>query len=282
MKKFLFTDAMHNVVEVQSQEELETLIESADQKDTIRIWLFNSNEWINYAAFRKQFPVISRKERSIAISSKTLLVNNDVQQIINRPVNKTPWFKKILFLTGITAGVILVFNFTKLKWEKAAPVKTIVTRPVNVPVMDIDSLIYQIEDSRGKSLDKYTKNNLRLRNTWPDRILLELAADKEINGTDSRFSNVKISIDNTTGFNLDNAVVRLFVWKKNKASLVDTIHFNTVGYDKLSKREMEFRYRGDSISLSFETIKAKSFNFCYSAATKNNSGNYNDRWFCRE
>ncbi len=267
-------------MEVQSQEELETLIESAEQPDKIRIWLFSSNEWISFAAFRKQTPLVSRKEKPVAVNGSSSIATSDWVSKSQPKRTGSHWFKKVLYFTGATAGVFLVFNFTKIKWEKAEPVNTAAARPANVPEMDIDSLIYEIEESRGQAIDRNTRTNLRLRNTWPERILLQLVADRETNGSGSRFFNVDVFIDNTTGFNLDNAIVKLSVWKNKKISLTDTLHFNGIRYDKLSKRELDYRYKGDSISVSFESIKAKSFNFCYAAATKNNSGNYNDRWFC--
>ncbi len=93
---------------------------------------------------------------------------------------------------------------------------------------------------------------------------------------------IDIFIDNTTGFNLDNALVKLSVWKNKKLNTTDTLRFSNIRYDKLLTRALDAVYRGDSLSVSFESIRAKAFNFCYSAAVKNSSGNYNDRWFCRE
>lgn len=284
MKKFLFTDGTIGVIEVQSLEELETLIESSGQPDKIRIWLFSSNEWISYAAFRKHVSMAIRKEKTVAVNGSTLIISTERQtngqQLI--PAKRPHWAKRFLYFTGAATSIFLVFNFTKIKWEKAEPVNTSAARPANVPAMDIDSLIEEIEYTRPQPLDRNTRANLRLRNTWPDRILLQLVADRETNGSGSRFFNIDVSIDNTTGFNLDNAVVKLSVWKNNKVSLTDTLRFSNIRYDKLSKRELDYRYRGDSISVAFESIKAKAFNFCYSAVAKNNSGNYNDRWFCRE
>ena len=272
MDKFLFTDGMNGVREVQSQQELQLLIESAEQKDKIRIWLFSSNEWISYAGFRKQVPANNKKDKAVVTVAKTV------------PVKKTRigWVKKILYITVAAAGVFLVVNFTKIKWEKAEPLNISSIRPENVPEMDMDSLIWEIEDSRGQAIDKNTKNNLRLRNTWPDRIELKLQAERETSSAGSRYFNADISIDNSTGFNLDNAVVKLSVWKNGNIYTTDTLRFSTIRYDKLLTRKLDNIYRGDSISVSFESIKAKAFNFCYSATTKNNSGNYNDRWFCRE
>jgi hypothetical protein len=277
MEKFLFTDGTNGVREVQSKEELENLLESAVQPDKARIWLFSSNEWISLAAFRKQVPAMIKKEKPAA----AIIAHQPGTSTLRPPASKH-WLKKFLYITGAAGGIFLVFNFTKIKWQETAPVNSTAARPSNVPLMDIDSLILEIEDVRGQSLDRTTKNNLRLRNDWPERILLQLTADKETSSAGSRFFNVDIAIDNTTGLNLDQAVVKFSVWNNEKISETDTFHFNSIRYDKLAKRQLDDRYKGDSISVAFESIKAKAFNFCYSAATKNNSGNYNDRWFCRE
>jgi len=274
MDKFLFTDGTNGVREAQSQEELENLIASSPEPGKTKVWLFSSNEWISYAAYRKLAPATNRKETTPQVS---VVISPN-----RRPAKRSAWLKKFLYLTGAATCVFLVFNFTKLKWERADPVSNAAARPPNVPVMDIDSLLTLIEEDRGQLLDRSTRTNLRLRNTWPEQILLQVTADRETNGNNSRFFNVGISIDNTTGFNLDKVVVKLQVWKNGKQQLSDTIQFSPIRYDQPSKRELDVRYRGDSISVSFESIKAKAFNFCYSAATKNRSGNYNDRWFCRE
>ena len=273
MKKYLFTDGTNGVRELQSQEELEIFIESAEQPDKIKIWLFSSSEWISYAAFRKLYPGLTRKEApAVAVANHTLP---------GRASNGKRWLKKFLFVMMAAAGVFLVFNFTKIKWEKASPVNTTAARPANVPVIDIDSLITEIEYDRDQSLDRSTKNNLRLRNTWPDRIELKLNSERETNNSVSRYFNINVSLDNSTGFNLDEAVVKLSIWKNGKLSNSDTLKFNNIRYDKLSVRQLNNDYRGDSIAIAFESIRSKAFNLCYSAAIKNNSGNYNDRWFCR-
>ena len=219
-------------------------------------------------------PVITKKDKAIVV------VNNQ-QSSVNTPTGNR-WARKIVYIIGAAAGIFLVFNFTKIKWEKADPLNTSAVRASNVPVMDMDSLIEEIEYTRGTVIDKNTKNNLRLRNTWPDKIDLKLHSEKETSSSGSRFFNVDISIDNATGVMLDNAVVTLLVWKDDKVNTKDTFRFSNIRYDKLLTRHLSDTYRGDSISLSFESITAKAFNFCYSAAIKNNSGNYNDRWFCRE
>ena len=274
MNKCLFTDGINGVKEIQSKEELQTQVESALYPDTIRIWIFSSNEWISYAAFRKNHPLILNKEIAAASFSTT--------EMPARAGKGKHWLKKFLFVSSAAAGVFLIFNFTKIKWTRAAPVNSTAARPVNVPLMDIDSLIMTIEDDRGVFLDRSTRTNLRLRNTWPDRIEIKLNAERETSSAGSRYFNANVSIDNSTGFNLDDAVVKLNVWKNGKINATDTLRFNNISYDKISSRQLSGTYPGDSIAVSFESIRAKSFNFCYSAAVKNNSGNYNDRWFCRE
>jgi hypothetical protein len=274
MNKYLFTDGINGVKELQSQEELQTQIGTAEYPDKIRIWIFSSNEWISYAAFQKKYPFIIKKEMgAVSVSSAA---------IPGRTGRGKHWLKKFLFVSGAAAGIFLIFNFTKMKWTKAAPVNTTAARPANVPIMDIDSLIMTIEDDRGEFLDRSTRTNLRLRNTWPDRIELRLNSERETSSAGSRYFNINISIDNTTGFNLDEAIVKLSVWKNGKTSNTDTLKFNNIRYDELSARQLNDSYRGDSIAVSFESIRAKSFNFCYSAKVINNSGNYNDRWFCKE
>lgn len=272
MKKYLFTDGTSEIKEAQCNEELETFIAASSNPAAIRIWCFNSSEWISYAAFRKIFPPAIRKEATIVEGTPDLPVKN---------YSNKRWLRKFLFAGVTIAGAFLVFNFTRIKWGKASPVNFIASRPANVPVMDIDSLIEEIEYDRNDLLDRNTKTNLRLRNTWPDRVELKLNSERETNGAVSRYFNIDVSIDNTTGFNLDAAVVRLNVWKDGKIKETDTLLFNNIRYDKISARQLSSSYRGDSIAVSFELIKAKAFNFCYSSSIKNNSGNYNDRWFCR-
>jgi hypothetical protein len=272
MEKYLFTDGTNGVREVQSQEELQELIRSVSQTDAIQIWIFNCQEWITYAAFCKQNPAFHPKERS-AVTIKT-------EELITRPANGKRWLKKFLFFIAAAAGVFLVFNFTKIKWEKSAPLVILAEKPVNVPVMDIDSLIDEIEYDRGEHLDRTTKMNLRIRNTWPDRIQLQLNSDKDISSAGSRFYNMEISIDNSTGYNIDNALVGFTIWRDNKVNSTDTVQFSNISFAGVTKRNVTGMFRGDSISLSFQSIKAKAFNFCYSSSAKNNSGNYNDRWFC--
>jgi hypothetical protein len=161
------------------------------------------------ALFRKKYSYIIKKETAAAPLSTVVTPA--------RTGRGKHWLKKFLFVSGAAAGIFLIFNFTKIKWTKAIPVNSIAARPANVPVMDIDSLIMTIEADRGMFLDRSTRNNLRLRNTWPDRIELRLNSERETNNSTSRYFNIDISIDNTTGLNIDDALVKFNVWKKRES-----------------------------------------------------------------
>lgn len=271
MANYLFTDGTGKVTETNSREELRTLAANATEPEKTRVWIFNSNEWISYPAFCKKYPETVKQV-------KTLTTTIPDKSEANGSGKK--WLKKFLFAAIIISGAFLVFNFTNVKWEKAAPLSITAARPENVPVMDIDSLITVIEFARFKILDRSTRTNLRLRNTWPERIILQLNADRESSSAGSRFKKIEISIDNTTGYNVDNAVVKFQVWKNGRVNRTDTLQFSDIRIDKMPVRQLEEVIRGDSLSISFQSLKAKQFNFCYSSNTKNNSGNYNDRWFC--
>src|SRR5688572_21727397 len=108
MEKFLFTDGLSGVKEVQSQEELEELIQSTAQPDKSRVWLFNSNEWVSYASYRKLYQPLKKKEVAMAIPTG--------DTVTARPASGKHWLKKFLFLIVLVGGAFLVFNFTGIKW----------------------------------------------------------------------------------------------------------------------------------------------------------------------
>jgi hypothetical protein len=272
MEKYLFTDGTNGVREVHSQEELKKLVEAAARPESIRIWVFNTHEWISYADFIKQ-----------SSFSKKQAAENTIVKTKQAVVPARRWLSKTLLFTVTGAAIFLVYNFTKIAWNKAAPFNTSAGRPSNVPLMDADSLIQDIETTRGQKLDKVTRTNLRLRNTWPDRILLQLNANRDTsNNGGSRFHDIELIIDNTTGYNLDNAVVKLTAWKNNEISATDTFRFGSISYAMAAKRKINDLFRADSLSVSFTSLKAKAFNFCYSTDKKSNYGNNTDKWFCRE
>ncbi len=279
MEKYLFNDGTNVVREVQSNEELHTLIQSSGDPGKIRIWIFSTSEWISYTEFSK---------RSVAkvIPFKKAAVKEEKKQepaVVTRKISKKHTGAIKFFVAILTgAAIFLVYNFTRVKWHTASSLQITAARPGNSPLVNADSLIQVIESTRGQKLDKVTLTNLRIRNTWPDRIELKLKTDRDTGQAGTKFYNVEISIDNSTGYNIDNAVVELKEWKNDALNAVDTLHFSNIGYSALSGRKLDVEYRGDSLSVSFLSIKAKSFNFCYSYDKESNYGNLNDRWFCRE
>lgn len=275
----MFSDGTNAIKEVYSAKELQDLLDQAAHKETVRIWRFNSNEWISYADFVKQFPSFLHKKQDKQPTNGTFIPETAI--IVKTTPRKKKIGRLILYLL-LTAVIVLVLNFTRLGKETTSQVTISALRPGNVPMMDMDSLISDIEAKRGQKIDRNTKNNLRLRNTWPERIILQATASKETNKNGNHFSDIKISLDNTTGYKIDKAVVKLIVWKSNKEITGDTIQFTDIPYTGMIKKELGGNYRGDSIAVVFEEIKAGAFNFCYSADIENRSGNYNDRWFCRE
>ena len=280
MEKYLFTDGTNAVREVQSKEELDTVIQSSGDPGKIRIWIFSTNEWITYTEFSKRsvakvLPIkkIATKEEK---KKETVVVNPQKREI--KYTGAIKFF--IVTLTG--AAIFLVYNFTRVKWHTASSLQITAARPENTPLVNVDSLIQIIETARGQKLDKVTLTNLRIRNTWPDRIELQLKSDRDTSQAGTKFYNIEISIDNSTGYNIDNAVAELKEWKNGQVNSIDTIHFSNIGYSELSDRKLPVEYRGDSLSVSFLSIRARSFNFCYSSDKESNYGNFNDRWFCRE
>jgi len=286
MIKYLFTDGTSGVKEVQSQEELASLVRSATHPDKIRIWVFNTHQWISYADFSGH----KNGNTNILLSEKKLSTETPVmneagpEALHNEPVLKrgSSWIKKTIFFTLGAGAIFLVYNFTQVKWEKLEPLHIVAAWPENVSPVNVDSVLADIEFTRGQKLDKTTRTNLRIRNTWPDRILLQANAAHDSSSSGSKFHDVEISIDNTTGYKIDTAVVELTAWKNNEVSSVDTIQFKNISYAMPAKRMLNGVYRVDSLTVSFSLIKAKVFNFCYSVDKKSNYGNNIDKWFCRE
>jgi len=278
MKKYLFKDGTSVIREVQSDEELQALIQSSAELDKIRIWIFNTNEWLTHAEFCKQkFGRVSTLQNEAVRDEKSEKLSGP-----QKHVAKPPRLSRVLIFLITAAAIFLVYNFTRIKWRKIPSVEVIAPRPGNVPLMDVDSLVREIEFARNQKLDKTTATNLRIRNTWPDRMQLKLKSDRQASNGDVKFYNVSLFIDNSTGYNVDQAIVELARWKNNEVTGRDTVQFNFVGYAQPSTRLIPCEYRGDSLSVSFLSLRSKAFNFCYAAEKESNYGNLNDRWFCRE
>lgn len=283
MEKYLFNDGTNVINEVHSAEELKSLLRSCSDPTRTRIWVFDTNEWVSYTDFAKTY-------NFSFIPAPATKKNNPVLAAEPDEADAPDWKRKVkgfFFVILAVAAALLIYNFTKIKWEKAGAVSITASRPSNTPDINVDSLIQVIELQRGQSLDKVTNTNFRIRNTWPDKISLKLTGDKFSNKLTNRYENLELIIDNSTGYNLDNAVVQLDTWKKIAADSFavnssDTIRFSNIGYVLPAKRKMESIYKGDSLSVSFYSIKSKAFNFCYSSEKESNYGNKNDRWYCKQ
>ena len=278
MEKYLFTDGTNGIREAQSKEELHSFSQSTGDPEKIRIWIFSTSEWISYNDFSK--PSVAK---IIPLKKTTIQeVKKKEPSFVRKPSSPNTRVVKyfIAIITGLT--IFLVYNFTRVKWRTISALQITTTRPANSPPLNVDSLIQVIETGRQQKLDKVTLTNLRIRNTWPDRIELKLKSDRDSSDAGTKFYHVELSIDNATGYNIDNAVAELKEWKNNVSTRADTIQFSNIGYSSLAKRVVDTGFRGDSLSLSFLSIKAKSFNFCYSSGKESNYGNLNDRWFCKD
>lgn len=275
MDKFLFTDGSSGVREIHSKEELIRLLNALPSPAQARIWLYSTGEWIPYSSFIMRFKD-QPDLHPVAVHSA------DSGRALGAHEKKRKRYAAPLLMLGIAVSALLVFNFASAKWVSSGKFSVSAGRPVNVPVMDPDSLAAVIESQRGRLLDKSTRNNLRLRNNWPEQILLRLEATRETRNGRQRFSGITVQIDNATGFQLDRAIVKLQGWKNGKPFHSDTLQFSRIRYDKVLTRELAESWLCDSLSITFSEIRSAAFNFCYTSQAKHNSGNYNDRWFCRE
>lgn len=265
MEKYLFTDGISGVKEVSSATELEELIRSASHPELIRIWVYPAASWISRAEY------YSRKKTDKPLTRPDVLPSTP---------SRRPWRKAVLPIL-ILLALVVGYNFTRIKWTRVAALQLEAVRPDNAPYLDTDSVINFIETVRGQKLDKITRTNLRIRNDWPSQILLHLAAARDSSTTGIRFQDIHITVDNATGYLLDQAIVRLTLYRDHQKVASDTFHFDRVGYTTPLTRVSDTIYKGDSIAVAFQAIRARSFNFCYAIDKQSNYGNMADRWFCK-
>ena len=205
MEKYLFNDGTNIIKEAHTAEELKSLLLTCTDPAKTKIWVFDTNEWLSFTEFSKKYNFIS--------TPTAVAKRNVPPRIEENGETETPgWKRKIknfVIIISVIAVALLVYNFTHVGWEKVGPVNFTASRPANTPYVNSDSLIQVIETQRGQSLDKVTKTNFRIRNSWPEKISLKLTGDKYSNKLTNRYENLEFSIDNSTGYNLDNAVVQL-------------------------------------------------------------------------
>src|SRR5258705_12262029 len=98
MEKYLFTDGTNVIREVESREELQSLIQSAAETAKVRIWIFSTSEWITVTDFNK-YPL---KQSSVV---RKIIPPVEVNEVI-RPVRKSsvPGFLKKLSIGIVSAA----------------------------------------------------------------------------------------------------------------------------------------------------------------------------------
>lgn len=280
MEKYLFNDGTNPVREVQSKEELEALAEALDPQKAL-VWIFHSSEWITYAQFRSRFQqTTSGKKIQDSGSSKRLAEPGGEPHPRTRASRPSTW-KWWLGALSVIVLTLLVYNFTRVQWKALPTLQLRPERPENAPPLDADSLQAELEARRGTKLDVVTRTNLRIRNGWPDRILLQLDVLRDSSSAGIRYQPQTAVLDNATGYLIDEAVAEWNVWRDGRSVHSEKIDFSKINYTAPGKKELSGTYVGDSISVHFLSLKAKSFNFCYSYDKQSNYGNLSDRWFCR-
>jgi hypothetical protein len=279
MEKYLFTDGTNVVREVRSKESLQQLIQGAGDPTRIRIWIFHSSEWISVSEFAiresSRPPIVEKNGKARPVARAVALP-------AKAKTRSSAGLVKLFILIITAATILLVYNFSRVKWHTASSLQITAARPSNSPLVDLDSLVRVIEWDRGKPLDKVTLTNLRIRNSWPDRVELRLKTERDTSQAGTKYHSMELSIDNSTGYHIDQAVVEINEWRNSQVYTTDTFHIDNIGYSNITTRPLANEYTGDSLSVSFLAIRSKAFNFCYSAEKESNYGNLNDRWFCRE
>lgn len=285
--KFLFNDGSGSVREVHSEEELNILINNTSQKQLIRIWLFNSSQWISYNDYLRIQKPSPLKKFQVPLIEESVATEEQNQTAAPRKITKFLTTVKVVVISAAIIGIATVVAFALMKKEWLEPSSAIVyaDRPENSPTINTDSLVAVIQETEFRILEKLTKTNLRLRNNWPDKIVLSLAYSKSQNANDNtrfRFDHTTINLENTTGYDLDNAVVEVKVWRLHQNVLTDTFHFAAVRHAIPAVKDTGKEYQGDSISLNFQKIRSYGLNFCYTYDLPSVSGNPNDKWFCKD
>lgn len=273
MEKYLFNDGTNVIREVQSREALNALLAGVTDKEKASIWIYNTHEWMSYAAFMGAQPA---SEKNADRQKQT-----DPSPVLKPAPRHFRWLRNAALAFIAIAGILLVYNFTRVKWTSLEPLTVVPVRPDNSPFINIDSLVQTIEWSRGQKLDKVTRTNLGIRNNWPDQILLKAQVSRDSSTAGTRFHDLLITLDNATGYQLDEVVAEWSIWKDQRLVSSDTIRFEKINYTAPLQRTVVGEFRGDSLSVKVERIRARVFSFCYAADKKSNSGNLNDRWFCR-
>ena len=154
MKKYLFTDGTSGVREAESEKELQQLIDASADLAKIRIWIFSASEWIGLDKFRALTRSVQGKP-----DEEVAPVNTTQKQPAAR-FHLPSSVRKLIAGLITVALVFLVYNFTRLRWTKAAALSVTAGRPANSPLVDADSIIQSIENLRYKAVLQFLATDL--------------------------------------------------------------------------------------------------------------------------
>lgn len=320
--KFLYNDGSGKIREVSSKEELDYYLSISPDKNRVRIWLFHTSSWITYQEYLKAMPQSDRTS-AYAKASADEVVKPETEKrpvIITTPIIETPKETKaetveppfifgpappakekntrpqtvtkplqillnICIVLVVAGGVYAALFYNKKEWTEPRVFETAAPRPANVPNLNLDSLVQMVEVKELRTLNKITKMNLRLRNNWPEKIVLTLQGEQQKHlKKDSvlRFNELQMIVKNFSGYEIDAAVAAVNVWENGEVSKVDTFRLSNIGYRDPYTQTIPNTYKGDSLTVHFYSIRSFGLNFCYSYDEPTISGNPNDKWFCKD
>lgn len=131
MEKYLFNDGTSEIREVQSAEELWALVQSSTDPTKVRIWVFSTSQWISYSDFSKRI-FSGNKSFNLPVPPALATIKavqlNGHRKLLTLKSNKR-WLKKFLLFISAGLAIFLVYNFTKIKWEKTGSLDINASRP---------------------------------------------------------------------------------------------------------------------------------------------------------
>jgi hypothetical protein len=299
--KFLFNDGSGKIREMSSKEELDYHVSISPDRDKIKIWLYHSSSWISYQEFLKKAPsnwqTLNGKAETVKPVQVDILVTETpksftspvVKEKKQRPPTVTKPLQIVLnicIVLVVAGGVYAALFYNTKEWTESRIYEAKAVRPANAALVNVDSLIHTIEVKEMRTLDKLTKMNLRLRNNWPEKIVLSLQGQQQKHlkkDSTLRFNELQCIVKNFTGYEIDEAVVSINVWKDGAMKTQDTFRLQHIGYrGEPYTQTISNTYKGDSLTIHFQSIRSFGLNFCYSYEKPTISGNPNDKWFCKD
>lgn len=301
--KFLYNDGSGKVREVASKEELDYHLGISPDKSKVRVWLYHSSKWITYEDYLKSasgFKTIKEEPPTQIETPKPVKTAPVVSPFVPSPppsahkekrVRPQTVTKPLQFILNIcivlvvAGGVYAALFYNTKEWTEPNSFEVTAARPANSPPVHADSLIQTLEVKEMRTLDKLTKMNLRLRTNWPEKIVCSLqgAQEKHLKKDSiKRFRNLELIVKNFTGYELDDMVVAVEVWKKDEVVKTDTFHITSIGFREPHTQNITNSYKGDSLTVHIGSIRSFGLNFCYSYDKPTISGNPNDKWFCKD